>query len=143
MGLKYCWQNSIKYFYYYLLLKLIQSHTAIQCIHIFSRPYCCPLQTFNCVQMSYSFNCITCGCHIYMSSNIVLICRHWLTRLALARSGGGSIRYVDVIYASFTTFGGEQLHEILVLFKKFLHNFCGSCCSGWFCIFRRDTFFHI
>ena len=63
--------------------------------------------------------------------------------LYLARSGGGSRRSVGIISANFTTVGGEELHEILVLGENFLKNICGYCCNGWCWIIMGDTVFHI
>ena len=63
--------------------------------------------------------------------------------LALARSGGGSSNSVVFLSATFPTIGGEESFDILVLGENFLHNFCGSCCSGWCWIFRRVTVCHI
>ena len=39
-------------------------------------------------------------------SIFVEICRHWLMRLALASSGGGSRRYAVVIPSAIPTVGG-------------------------------------
>ena len=61
----------------------------------------------------------------------------------MARSGGGNRRSVYVLSAYFTTFGGEELHELLVMVENLLQNFCVPCCSGWCWIFRRDTVYHI
>ena len=55
------------------------------------------------------------------------ICRHWLTRLALERLGGGSRRFVDFLSYAFPTVGVEDSHKLLVLGEKLLQNFCGSC----------------
>ena len=59
------------------------------------------------------------------------IFRHWLMRLALARSDVGSRSSVVVISSSFTAVVREKFYELLVLVKYLLQNFCGSCCSGW------------
>ena len=56
------------------------------------------------------------------SEIFVEICRHWLRRLALARSNGGSRRSVVVIYASFPTVGGEESPEFLGMVENFLQN---------------------
>ena len=48
-------------------------------------------------------------------------------RLSLATYSGGIGRSVGIIFAAFTTIGGEELHEILVIGEKFLHNFCVYC----------------
>ena len=53
------------------------------------------------------------------------------------------MRSVVIISASFATVGGEESQKLLILGEKLMHNFWGSCCSGWCWIFRRDTFFHI
>ena len=50
------------------------------------------------------------------------IYRNWLTRLALARSGGGSRSSVVIIYTYFPTIGGEESHKILVLGEDFLQD---------------------
>ena len=56
-----------------------------------------------------------------MCSEIFIeICRHWMMRFSLARSGGRSRRHVGVIPATFTIFGGNKSHQFLILSENLL-----------------------
>ena len=72
----------------------------------------------------------------------VKICRHWVTRLSLARSGGMSRGRVGVLPATFLTVRKKNSHQLLVLSKNLLYYLCSSCCSWWCCIYRWGTVYH-
>ena len=61
----------------------------------------------------------------------VKVCRHWLTKFSLERSGGRSRRSVGTFNATFTILGGKKLRHLLFLIKTLLQNFCSSYCSWW------------
>ena len=73
----------------------------------------------------------------------VKTCRHWVTRLSLARSGGRSRGSVDIISAAFPTVKLKESHQILVMSNNLLQNFCSSCCNFWCWNFGRGTVYHI
>ena len=63
-----------------------------------------------------------------------------MTRLSLAKSFGGIGSSVGILSAAFSTVGGEESHDILVMDENLVKNFCGFCCNSWCWIFRGDTF---
>ena len=62
-------------------------------------------------------------------SIFVKTCRHWVARLSLARSGGRTRGAVDVLTSTFLIFIRKKSHQLLVMIKNLLHNFCGSLLS--------------
>ena len=70
LGLKYCLYILIKYFYYYLLLPSVPSHTVISCIRGCSHQSCSTFWPCPCVQGACSCNSHPCGYHAHVSSNI-------------------------------------------------------------------------
>ena len=135
VGLKYYILSSINYFYYYLLLPLVLSHTAIMCIHNVFHPFFifCGL-----VRVPICFEVATISLLVSTSmckETFVKMFRYWVTRLFLERSDGRSRGYVDILYATFPTVSGKQYHQLLVLRNNLLQNFCNFCCNWWCWIF--------
>ena len=89
--------------------------------------HCDLVLVFSCFRVAIEYLVVTTS---MCPATPIEILWYWLVRLALARFGGGSRRSDVIIFTNFTTVGGEDLHELLLLGKNLLNNFCGSCCSG-------------
>ena len=68
---------------------------------------------------------------------------HWTMRLSLTRSGGRSRGSVGVLTSKFSIFGGNNLHQFLILSENLLYNFCSSYCIWWCRIIGWGAVHHI